>query len=1694
MIWRRKRADRKMNRLAGLLLAVSLVFGLSGMMIPSVQAASWMDYYLEKVVDWGVMRGDIDGNLEPDRPITRAEFVCMVNRAYGYTEVLPVPFTDVAPEDWFYEDICIAYHAGYFAGDSETTASPNGLLTREQAAVLISNNMMLENETGEALGFSDSRDFASWSRHRIQAVAREGVLSGYPDGSFKPQEPITRGQVAVMLVKAVGTPIQESGEVSLGGVYGNVTITAPGVKLKDTTIYGDLYVAGGVGLSNVGLENVTVQGKIVVSGSGESEKGEHSILLRNVKAEELVMDSMQNKFVTLKADGLTSIEKVNVRTGSYLEDVTSDGMGLKQINLDGESGTRFQLAGNIKDVLNLTQASTVTLAQGIAKEITIDEKAVGSNLNLDKDTVVNKVNLDAASTVTGVGSIGHMNVNVSGCTSSILPDTITVRPGITANINGEVMDSVAAQESSEDPRILSGYPKGRNVASATADVYFKTNKKGTIYWALTALADGTVGEEELLTPGEYSGVIIKSGTVAAQSSNTEFMAKMTGLTKDGSYYVSAMLVDNRGLRSPVKITAFTTPDDTVPAFASGYPQVSVVDSDDDEQIVQALVMPNKNCKMYYTLLPKGSVAPTAADFKANAVTGNLGYGVVELQKNTPYLVPRVNAVYLEEQTEYELYLWLTDADGRLSSAVKKVSVTTLDRTPPKIEYMALDGVTGNSVTLRYAVNEPATLYWVVVKEGGKFYIDESIHNDWDRMQSEEAKAQIISGINALKDGSSNVSKESTPVKLTISGLEPETAYDVYYVAVDKAGNYCIYDKAIDLPYTVYTLDNAGPTVTQEFSHDGTNEGQAPTPYPDTSISLIFSENVQGMLDIIDEDGNPDGYVFLDEYRRAQESGDDETKENFAQMLSEYIKLYDMADGAEVPARNEENPDGSWVIDYRKAKLQLDPAGTGNLIVTFPYNADMRNSALNLSGGKTYQFRMEGFADTSVAANRMQGVKGITSLPQFTVISAQIVLSKAYEEAPEDTDWNFDMSFKAKPVSHQSMADEICWDLIIWSDSSIRFKMYESKDNGDTWEQITSDTNPFGEAEITILSSGSQLYGVSIGSKLRDKDFEQLNELEETLYSIEITSISGVTDRENFNTPVTVHVSNVTGYNGALEELGNGLESGGYNETIGNNTDVSDITVPVKPMEFSMTKTFMDNTSPSFQDGFPKFKVGDSSVEIEVALKRPNSRFYYAIAPLGKMVTVIDEHSGRSDRVPYRVDSSANRDNWKLLPEDGEEAQNPIYGYALAGGDPNSLTLMKECDKNSASDFGDIKYGVEEFNNAVISCKKEELTPNTEYIAYFVLQGESQSSYSPKVYCFRFKTGDVEPPVIILNEDSPNVGVKTSTNANVTWIFLASTRVETQQILGLSFYDYIGLNRNDTVIEGSESVQLEEKREAFKKQFDTYFPKIAANHPVGAEKTEDYYKQAKVIDAMVAYIGKIDTMSVFDYYANDNIYKLVQQSILESTGDAYLQGRGQLNTQKDVAISVPLEEKMSGITQHYFVAAAQNVLGGPFSFKAVGEVHLQDKTPPSVKVNTTIKTINGRDLNLWNSKDLENVYTFPGLYTYGGMVTLTFDEVPYQVFDKGGNDIESVPLDVSTIESIITHTGIITSVTLQNEVITIGFENARMDDMMTFFTQGTIGDIHGAAHKEKLQLTFSTPVVNVSDKQTFPKFTPETWPK
>ncbi len=1576
MTWNKNTGKRMAaKRMLGGLLVVVLLFGLVPMSAPRAQAASWMDPYVQTAVDWGVMKGDAAGNLHPERELTRAEFVAMVNRAFGYTEVGPTPFQDVPSDAWYAEDIAIAYNAGYFQGTGSNTASPNAPLTREQTAVLLGRNLRLQSGTGETMTFTDNRSISNWSRGLVESAANLGIIQGYDTGAFGPKDNILRGQVAAMLVRALGKLVTQPGEHTLGGVYGNLAINTAGVSLKNTVITGNLYLTGGVGLGDVELENVTVHGKIVVAGSGESQSGVSSVMLRNVEAKGLEVDSISGQFLTLSSEGLTRIADTTVRTSAYVQDLTRDGLGLKDIRFDGASGAQMQLAGNIKNLINLTPGSTLNFGQGVAHKVTIDEKAVGSTVNIDGAANLKELNLDVGTEVTGMGDVDHLNVSAAGSTVTMLPDTITIRPGITADIYGEEMDSTAAAESSEDPRILTGYPEARNVGSKTADVVFSTNKKGTLYWALTAMVDGSLGEEHLVNPPTVPVMSLKSGKITVNASKTEMTAKLSGLTVGGSYYVSAVLVDNRGMRSPVKVEAFATTDDTTPAFTTGYPKAILAEDEEENQIIQTQVMANKNCTLYYALMPQGATAPTAADFKSGALSGNLGYGTEELRKNTPWLVSKVNTAQLKEETTYDLYLWLNDVDSAKSSAVKKLTVTTPDRTPPVLQHMTVTAIAAKSVTLTYAANEPGTLYWAVVKEDADFYkLPEGFESADDFEEEEAAKIQIVNGIGAIKSGKSNASKAMTDIKFTISGLEAENGYDVYYVFVDKAGNYSMYSQsALSHPMTINTLDEIAPTVKQEFTRPGSSDNKNPTPYPDTSIRLIFSENVQGIREV--DDGKVEKADFLDLYEKGKT--DPKAAQDLAEALAAHIRLYWVTDEGAVlggvrTAENEGQEDLDWLIDYRKAVVEKDDA-TGERIVTFPYHEQTGRSALNLASGGTYYFELEGIADTSNAENLMIGTRGVTQLPEFTTVFATVNLAigntvridKGDLVNPEFAGNNLkndavriDLSFTMTPVSTEKVAEGTVWDMLLWTDTTMEYSVYSrtwdeaaNAGKGD-WGKWTKE-NIYGAVKTNVTDAPDGKLYASLRKYIQKKtEFENLNQVtEKTEFAIHVEKIESDDQYTAWNKQVTMGATVIAGGNYAvgLAGLANSL---GYITDLDTAKSNGATSIGVKD-PFEVIVPFTDSAAPVIKS--LQVAPGDIGATMNVMIDRPGT-VYYIVAPVteipgGYTCPVVPEdqdgdlpglkaEAPTTPEVPIPVAKPITQDDMLKLKQ-------PFVTTVTAGvkGTPGVIS------GNTRQIGANITRAIE----------LENLAPKTTYLVYMVTKGVS-AVYSDQTLCAQFTTKEAEIPVL-------NVTLTSSTSASI-------------EVDKSSFVSY-ALMRSDSL----------------PKSFEADF----VGTGTWATDKSNYPKVKTVLDAMLT--GYYDQNeykgTVFDRYADvttKNTYaELILQTTTESVESAVMKA-------DDVSFTVPNGKDfvaqnvnmtgMIGDNWYTLLTVARTVNSSGYAFRASRSYYNVDNA-----VLTVTDCVLGPDTKPSDGK------------LYSGQLTVLFsDDLYLRIRDNATGATKNYPLD------------------------------------------------------------------------------------
>lgn len=164
----------------------------------------WAKENIESLKELGIVNGYDDGTFRPDNPITRAEFITIINRA---ANIEPVEygdkFTDVKKSDWYANDISAASNSeiGYIKGYVDGTMRPNNFITRFEAAVAISRLLKLDGES--EIAFIDKDSMPSWAKEYVGATASAGYFSGYKDNSFRGNEYITRAETSTFVYRSL---------------------------------------------------------------------------------------------------------------------------------------------------------------------------------------------------------------------------------------------------------------------------------------------------------------------------------------------------------------------------------------------------------------------------------------------------------------------------------------------------------------------------------------------------------------------------------------------------------------------------------------------------------------------------------------------------------------------------------------------------------------------------------------------------------------------------------------------------------------------------------------------------------------------------------------------------------------------------------------------------------------------------------------------------------------------------------------------------------------------------------------------------------------------------------------------------------------------------------------------------------------------------------------------------------------------------------------------------------------------------------------------------------------------------------------------------------------------------------------------------------------------------------------------------
>ena len=125
-----------------------------------------------------------------------------------------LPFTDVKADDWFYDDVSFVYEKGLMVGVSDTKFDPNGTATRAMLAAILWRMEGRPTPSGN-VKYSDV-PAGQWYSDGIAWATEAGIFEGYGDGTFGPNDPITREQLASTFYRYArykGYDISETGDL-----------------------------------------------------------------------------------------------------------------------------------------------------------------------------------------------------------------------------------------------------------------------------------------------------------------------------------------------------------------------------------------------------------------------------------------------------------------------------------------------------------------------------------------------------------------------------------------------------------------------------------------------------------------------------------------------------------------------------------------------------------------------------------------------------------------------------------------------------------------------------------------------------------------------------------------------------------------------------------------------------------------------------------------------------------------------------------------------------------------------------------------------------------------------------------------------------------------------------------------------------------------------------------------------------------------------------------------------------------------------------------------------------------------------------------------------------------------------------------------------------------------------------------------
>lgn len=165
----------------------------------------WAEDVIRDLADRGILAGYDDGNFKPDSGVTRQEIAVIMTRALGLEEKAAeyaAKDTDFADDAniaaWGRGAITLMIEMGIYTGYDDNEFKPNKTILRQELIAVVMRYAAMTEE-GMKTVFDDSHEIHGYAESFIAHASELGIVNGYPDGTFKPLNNVTRAEAAKII-------------------------------------------------------------------------------------------------------------------------------------------------------------------------------------------------------------------------------------------------------------------------------------------------------------------------------------------------------------------------------------------------------------------------------------------------------------------------------------------------------------------------------------------------------------------------------------------------------------------------------------------------------------------------------------------------------------------------------------------------------------------------------------------------------------------------------------------------------------------------------------------------------------------------------------------------------------------------------------------------------------------------------------------------------------------------------------------------------------------------------------------------------------------------------------------------------------------------------------------------------------------------------------------------------------------------------------------------------------------------------------------------------------------------------------------------------------------------------------------------------------------------------------------------------